>query len=178
MTTTNCSVAAISPAININDHDVIANIQTGARKRVKMAKVHSLPCTIHSTNNNNDNDRCAVGVYFQPAEIIPNNEEGTTTASTTWAAQFRGRGLIGKEWVLPPFVSGIVLADSGSLTVTEEGERKKALSVEAAFQSITEWGHDEDPSKRVTKSDLITNSGKLSRALDWLELASMVCIII
>lgn len=160
-------------------------------KKRRMAKVHSLPCTIHKMTTNGQ-QTAAVNVYFQPTEITPSNDANRdsrqqqdnecnnsllSTSGRAWAAQFRGRGLIGRECHLPPHVSGIVISEAGYVAVEgDQGERKKRMSVEAFFNAVTEWGHDEDPSTRLPRSEfLVSNSTKVSRALDWLELAATVC---
>jgi hypothetical protein len=142
--------------------------------------------------NANGQQRAAVSVYFQPVEITPSNDADQDlrqqqkkecnnsqlcTSGRTWAAQFRGRGLIGTECHLPPQVSGMVITEAGYLTAeVDQGKRKKRLSMVASFNAVTEWGHDDDPSKRLPRSEfLVTNPTKVSRALDWLEIAATVC---
>jgi len=177
--------------LSIDDPDVVASIQQNNRfalhadHRIKMAEVHSLPCTIH----NCDGERFAVGVYFQPVEIPSpsgrttithegEKDETGVTFDKEWAAQFRGRGLLGREWRLPSHVSGVLLSEAGGIGGRNVNEvRKKTMSIEASFDSMFEWGHDEDPSKRVV-GGLATNSGKVQRALDWFELAEAVSYFI
>lgn len=191
----------LKPSVNVNDPEVVAvlipqhseicttNVENP--KKRSMAKVHSLPCTIHKMKTNGQ-QTAAVNVYFQPTVITPSNDADRdlrqqqdkewkdsllSTSRRTWAAQFRGRGLIGRECHLPPHVSGIVITEAGYVTAEgDQGERKKRMSVVASFNAVTEWGHDEDPSTRLPPSEfLVSNPTKVSRALDWLELAATVC---
>jgi len=195
------AACALKSSVNVNDPDVLAvlipqhsenftNDVENAKKR-RMAKVHSLPCTIQKVNANGQ-PTAAVNVYFQPIEITPSYDvdedvrwqqkkecknSQLRTSGRTWAAQFRGRGLIGTECHLPPQVSGMVITEAGYVTAEgDQCKRKKRMSMVASFNAVTEWGHDDDPSKRLPRSEfLVTNPTKVSRALDWLELAAMVC---
>jgi hypothetical protein len=145
-------------------------------------ELHSLPCTIH-----HDGQRAAVSVYFRPVPLDgtnDNDESGdasTVTNGSEYVAQLRGRRLLGQKMKLPPNVAGWVVASnkaernhsSRDKSSDRADDASKTLLINSTFQTMTEWGHDGNPSKRQC-GGLTLNATKMQRALDWFDLSQSV----
>ncbi|GMI33745.1 hypothetical protein TrCOL_g11847 [Triparma columacea] len=150
--------------------------------------VHVLPCHIESNESNTS--RCATSLYFKPVQLPidendvkqkENNEpsagepsEGVSknssnnTSKDTYAAQLRGRALVGRKVVLPHNITGCELIPIDASAMPEEGREENTgpyLAVSSTFREATIWGHDFAPSEKE-------NGVQLS--LDWYELASTI----
>ena len=123
--------------------------------------LHSLPCSI--TMDESLPPRAAVDMYFKPVPIPNDADEGNRVA-----AQFRGRGLIGRQTALPKTTIGVTLAPATALPhhlQASHDSESTHIPIESTFATVTVWGHDFAPTK----------DGNVVRiAEEWIELSKAI----
>ncbi|GMH66859.1 hypothetical protein TrRE_jg13611 [Triparma retinervis] len=150
--------------------------------------VHCLPCHIEAQDSKAP--RCATSLYFKPVEVpmdednapqkendAPSEGEASVGVSSvsnssaskvTYAAQLRGRALVGRKVVLPENIRGCELVSTDVSAMPEDGREESTgpyLAVGSTFKEVTIWGHDFAPSERENAIQL---------SVDWYELAAAI----
>lgn len=160
---------------NTEEKDLVVEKATAASSTT----CHSLPCTIEYTG------KAPVYLYFQPETLTNPAEQADdgahdaddTTKPAMQAAQFRGRGLLAPAATTTsttsdanatkPAVHGRLLNISSS--TSSSNNANTTVSVQAHFDTLTDWHHEHQPAAVLQALQLNNRS---QTATDWFPVAS------